>query len=364
MIRDLIDRLPGIVYLYDLELNKLLYCNQALQLILGYTVEQLNQLGSQSIVFPDDIATYQAAMQKIAAQQEDHPLHLEYRVSTRDGQIRWLLDRMLPVERTPDNQPKIILGIATDTTTKHQEQEEFLQEIRHALESDEIKLYAQSVVDLHTEATVGVEVLVRWHHQRRGILLPGAFLPQLEAEPGLMTRFCIYVLSRSSQFLEGMPQRFVSVNVSPITFEKKGFYTFIRSIVQDANAGSGQLLLELTESIEIHHYDQIESLIQELQVLGVGVVLDDFGTGHNSLRNLIRFRSITKIKIDREFINELETSEGKAIVQAIISLAHGLGIGTVAEGIETQRQATILREMGCQLGQGYFFGKPTLELRP
>ncbi len=243
------------------------------------------------------------------------------------------------------------------------ERVELEADLRAALERDELTLHYQPIVDLRTERTVGFEALVRWQHPSRGLVLPDAFIPLAE-ETNLIIPLGARVLEKACrqarQWRERWPgERLVmSVNLSPRQFADPALVASIAEVLRITGFDPFALELEITETSVMDQSEAGLRALADLRALGVRLVLDDFGTGWSSLAYL-RQLPLDTIKIDRSFVTELDAGDRNvAIVQAVLSLAHGLGVNVVAEGIETTLQAQRLRELGCDLGQGYLWSRP------
>ncbi len=238
-------------------------------------------------------------------------------------------------------------------------------DLRMALERDELRLHFQPIVDLRTDAVVGFEALVRWQHPTRGLVPPLAFIPLAE-ETGLILPLGRWVLEtacrqavrwHASASRRDAAPPFVSVNLSAREFMAADLCEAVADILVDTGLDPGALELEITESVLMDQSEAGIRALRQLRGLGVRLVLDDFGTGYSSLAYL-KHLPLDTIKIDRSFIVGIDEPADRSIVDAVIALAHGLGIGVVAEGIETAGQADRLRELGCDLGQGYLFARP------
>lgn len=237
------------------------------------------------------------------------------------------------------------------------------RELKQAIQNDELMLEYQPIVNLETGAVSHFEALVRWHHPKNGIMLPGKFLPQAE-EFGLIVDIDRWVMKevcrqlqmwQKAELLNGAPV--VSLNFSSQGLERPDFISSIADIIRQYEVDPSWLHLELTETSLIDHTQEVEDLFEAIHQLGIGISLDDFGTGYSSLNYLYRFPTDV-LKIDRCFISQLDECEkSQKIVRATIVLAHNLDIPVVAEGIETPRQLKQLRIMGCDYGQGFYFAK-------
>jgi EAL domain-containing protein (putative c-di-GMP-specific phosphodiesterase class I) len=237
-------------------------------------------------------------------------------------------------------------------------------DLRVALERDELRVHYQPIVALGDEAIVGFEALIRWQHPARGLVPPVAFIPLAE-ETGLIIPIGRWVLEtacrEAARWLASEPSgprsTFVSVNLSARQFETNGLVEDVARILEDTGLPATALELEITESVVMDQSEAGIRTLRRLRELGVRLVLDDFGTGYSSL-SYLKHLPLDTIKIDRTFVAGIDEVADRSIVDAVIALAHGLGIGVVAEGIETDRQADQLRELGCDLGQGYLFARP------
>ncbi|TAK01815.1 MAG: EAL domain-containing protein [Chloroflexota bacterium] len=236
-------------------------------------------------------------------------------------------------------------------------------DLRGAIERRELIVHYQPIVDLRTERIVGFEALARWPHPRRGLVPPATFIPLAE-ETNLIIPLGAQVLELACRQARAWRERWpgerlvMSVNLSPRQFGDPGLVASIGEVLQVSGLDPSALELEITETSVMDRSEAGLRALADLRGLGVRLVLDDFGTGWSSLAYL-RQLPLDTIKIDRAFVTELdETDRNVAIVQAVLSLAHGLGISVVAEGIETPLQARRLRELGCDLGQGYAWSRP------
>jgi diguanylate cyclase (GGDEF)-like protein len=243
------------------------------------------------------------------------------------------------------------------------ERVELENDLRTALERHEFRLHYQPLVDLATDRIVGVEALVRWQHPTRGLVQPLSFIPLAE-DTGLIVPIGRWVLETACRqaraWLDERPDSplVMSVNLSPVQFAQPTLVAEISDILALSGLPAERLELEITESILLDEGETSAAALRALRELGVRLVLDDFGTGYSSLSYLRRL-PLDAIKIDRSFIDGLDSDDANLpIVQAVIALAHGLGIEVVAEGIETAGQLARLRELVCDRGQGYFYAQP------
>ena len=247
-----------------------------------------------------------------------------------------------------------------------EERKRLERDLRQALTRGELRLFYQPMFDLRNGKLVKTEALLRWHHPERGWIPPADFVPLAEAS-GYIVALGNWVLETATQRarswqLSGLTPVRISVNVSPLQFAQPQFSNSVMSALRSAQLEPHFLELELTESIVMRNPEVVRRNLYELQDLGVTVAIDDFGTGYSSLSYLRDF-SIDTIKIDRSFIRDLSTPRrapqyALALVEAIVKLADNLDVELVAEGIESLEQLELLRDLGCHVGQGYYFARP------
>ncbi len=235
-------------------------------------------------------------------------------------------------------------------------------DLRGAALRGELRVEYQPQVDVATNAVVGAEALVRWQHPELGLLLPSDFIGLAE-ESRLILEVGAHVLQEACRagavlHAQGYPVQ-MSVNVSAVQLLSPGFTWLVRDTLTGTGFPAAALTLEITESQALAEGAAGDSDLHDLRALGVSLSIDDFGTGYSSLAQLHRL-PVAEVKIDRAFISRLSDSEesSSAFVAAIIGLGHGLGLGVIAEGVETTAQLDALRALGCQRAQGYLLGKP------
>jgi diguanylate cyclase (GGDEF)-like protein/PAS domain S-box-containing protein len=236
------------------------------------------------------------------------------------------------------------------------------RDLRLAVERGELTILYQPQVRTATGEMVGVEALLRWHHPQRGAVPPAAFIAVAE-ETRLILPIGEWALrtvceqARRWQ-LDGCAGLRVAVNLSAVQFQQRGLVALVQEILADTGVDADRLVLEITESAAMHDAELTVELLALLRGMGLRIAIDDFGTGHASLAYLRQF-PIDALKIDRSFIADLETSrEGSAIINAIIGLAHGLGLEVIAEGVETEDQLRFLADRGCEEVQGFLVSEP------
>lgn len=239
---------------------------------------------------------------------------------------------------------------------------QMLEELRGAVERDEFILHYQPQLEVSTGRIVGVEALVRWNHPQRGLVYPGDFIPLAE-ESGLILRIGEAVLSEACrQAVEwqeaGLPPVKIGVNMSARQFQDPLMPAQVAHVLSRTGLDPALLEIEVTESLLMQDVDGAVSRMHDLNSQGVKLAIDDFGTGYSSLSALKKF-PLSRLKIDRSFIRDVPgDADDAAIAAAIVSLAGILGLEVTAEGVETAEQAAFLREVGCNVMQGYLYGRP------
>jgi PAS domain S-box-containing protein len=233
-----------------------------------------------------------------------------------------------------------------------------LADVRRAIEEDELVPSFQPVVELHTGLLTGFEVLARWQHPQLGLALPENFI-SLAEENGLIGLLTQQIMRKAFLSAPVLPEPLVlAVNVSPSQLRNLSLPGQIREATEKAGFPLRRLTVEITESGLIDNFERAQKITPELEAMGCRLALDDFGTGYSSLRYL-QALPFNELKIDRSFVIDMtNTRESRKIVAAIVGLGHSLGMTTVAEGVETEEQAEMLLWLGCQMGQGWFYGRP------
>uniref|UniRef100_C5D6R4 Diguanylate cyclase/phosphodiesterase with PAS/PAC sensor(S) n=1 Tax=Geobacillus sp. (strain WCH70) TaxID=471223 RepID=C5D6R4_GEOSW len=234
--------------------------------------------------------------------------------------------------------------------------------LRKALENQEFFLCYQPIIDIHKGVIVGNEALIRWRHPKLGLVRPNEFI-SLAEETGLIHEIGRWVLVTACKQTKKWQQLwnqqlFVSVNVSARQFQHEGFIDDVKQALEQSQLSPNCLHLELTENSMLRNLHYSIQVMKELQQLGVGIAIDDFGSGYASfsyLKNL----PVNILKIDRSFVEQMHTNSSDiAIVKAIITMGHGLGLKTVAEGVETVEQLELLKMLHCHHAQGYALYRP------
>ncbi len=231
-------------------------------------------------------------------------------------------------------------------------------ELRQAVAADEVMPHFQPLIDLRTGCLVGVEMLARWPHPARGMISPAEFIPLAE-DSGLIGPMTVSLMRQGCRAAAGWPAHVtLACNLSPMQLRDSDLPDTIANVLAETDFPAARLVLEVNESALVGDLDLARGLLEKIKALGVRLALDDFGTGYSSLRHL-QVLPFDKLKIDQSFVSAMVADkEGAKIVSAVVSLGHSLGLLTVAEGVETEEVAALLRELGCDVGQGWLFGRP------
>jgi EAL domain-containing protein (putative c-di-GMP-specific phosphodiesterase class I) len=237
-------------------------------------------------------------------------------------------------------------------------------DLRRALGGKEFRLHYQPILSLNTATLVGFEALIRWQHPTEGLIPPARFIPLAE-ETRLIIPIGRWVLEESCRQLKEWEDRYqydpplsMSVNLSSVQLTHQEFVEQVELIISEVGIDPSNLVLEITESMIMEDNQITATTISKLRALGVRVHLDDFGTGYSALSYLQRY-PIDILKIDRSFIGKINgNGENIEIIKAILNLARDLNMGVIAEGIETECQFDLLKDLNCEFGQGFYFAKP------
>ena len=241
-------------------------------------------------------------------------------------------------------------------------------ELKAALERNEVLLYYQPIIDVQNMKIAGFEALMRWMHPEKGMISPGVFIPVAE-EGGLIVDLSRFALSTScdaalqfqaaaSKDLIGADAIFVGVNFSVKDFAAGGLFQHLQATLEAKKIDPIQIHLEITESLLMAAPEAAKAELDKCRAIGLNVSIDDFGSGYSSL-SYLHFFPIDTLKIDQSFIRSMGKHPASVIlVKSIIALAHNLGMKVITEGVETAQDAALLRDFGCDYIQGYFFSKP------
>lgn len=237
-----------------------------------------------------------------------------------------------------------------------------IDRLHEAIERHEFELFYQPKLDLRTGVPVGLEALIRWRKPGYGLLSPSAFIPDAEANGGIV-ELGAWALREACRYAGTLPVRQgaplgIAVNVSAVQLGRPDFEQTVQRALSDAGLAPERLELELTESVLLDATPSVTASISRMRNLGVSIAIDDFGTGYASLAYLSRFK-VDRVKIDQSFVRSLTPGSERAVVcESIVTMAHRMGLGVVAEGIETPEQLAFLIGVGCDAGQGYLFARP------
>lgn len=236
------------------------------------------------------------------------------------------------------------------------------RQLRHALDQGELELHYQPKIALNPFRVVGCEALARWKHPQLGYIPPDKFIPVAE-ETGLILPLGEWIMSEVARQNRawtdaGLKEMNIAINLSPSQFRDKSLAVKLCMLLDEAGLKPDRLEIEITESLLMESISHSRQCLEDFAKLGVSLAIDDFGTGYSSLAYLRNF-SVNTLKIDKSFVHDITNDlNDAAIVRAVISLAHELGLTVVAEGVETPEQRDFLANAGCDIHQGYFFSKP------
>ncbi|MAI62531.1 MAG: cyclic nucleotide-binding protein [Micavibrio sp. TMED27] len=242
-----------------------------------------------------------------------------------------------------------------------------INDFENSLDKGEVSLNYQPIMNLETGKVAGYEALMRWIHPERGFISPGIFIPALE-DSGLIVKASQWALNESLQALKRIEGKvgyeshlFMSVNFTSHDFSEDGFVDSVYETISATDIQPNQLHIEITERLLMGQPDKAAETLKMCRNAGIGISIDDFGTGYSSLSYLHAF-PIDTLKIDRSFVMEMEKDDKMLeMVRSIIGLGKNLGMKLIAEGIETENEAKLLKKLGCEYGQGYYFCPPVDE---
>lgn len=236
-------------------------------------------------------------------------------------------------------------------------------DLRRAIENNEFQLFYQPIIDLQTSQISSFEALIRWFHPTQGLIPPSDFIPLAE-DTGMIIPMGDWLIREACQQARQWQQDYplekplsVCINISSLQFAHSGFISTIEAILSEIPLPAGSIKLEITEGVIMKQPELVAEKLIRLKEMGVKLSVDDFGTGYSSLSYLQSF-PVDTLKVDRSFVMKMGHSESREIVKTIVMLAHNLGLDVVAEGVETDVQAQLLKSMNCEYVQGYFYSHP------
>jgi len=237
------------------------------------------------------------------------------------------------------------------------------QDLTEAVASkNQIEVFYQAKINAKTKEIYGAETLVRWRHPTKGLIFPDSFIYIAEST-GLMIKMGNIIIEQSLQHIQefnklGFSHLKIAINLSPRQFQDSNLVSFISAMFNKYKIDPLQIEFEITESLSMSNMDNTLRILKELKALGTSIAIDDFGTGHSSLSYLKKF-PINVLKVDQSFVfGIIDNEDDKILTQTVISMAHSLGLKTVAEGVETKEHVKILENLGCDYLQGYYYSKP------
>jgi len=242
------------------------------------------------------------------------------------------------------------------------EKHELVIDLRHAVRNDEFQLYYQPVIDHENDCMTSMEVLLRWQHPKKGLIMPAQFI-QLAEETGLIMPVSAWVIKSACLQIKAWQEQGydvprLAINISARQFQQRSFVQDMASILELTDVSAHCLALEITESMLVKNVEEVTDTLQALSAMGFRILIDDFGTGYSSLSYLKHY-TIDTLKIDRSFVRDIATDENDAaIITAIIAMAHSLNMQVIAEGVETEEQISFLAKQKCRQYQGFYFSKP------
>ena len=235
------------------------------------------------------------------------------------------------------------------------------QALKAAILTSQLEIYLQPKINLASRELTGFEALLRWQHPDLGTISPGEFVPIAESA-GLGPQLDRFVLRRVAELIQEARLTSghcptIAVNITAGHFSDSDVFAYLRDLISEFDLDPSSIELEITEGVILHACDHVSANFRQLRDLGVKISIDDFGTGYSSLSYLKRL-DVDELKIDKTFVDDIDQTEGAAIVKAVIDVATALQLEITAEGVETQEQVRVLSGLGCTTGQGYYFSRP------
>jgi EAL domain-containing protein (putative c-di-GMP-specific phosphodiesterase class I) len=291
-----------------------------------------------------------------------HPCFGIYIIDGKAKDIYQMIDNALLSLRFSINSFQVFVYYDSKLTDESVHNDVLEAEIKRGIENKEFKVFYQGKFDLTTQKFIGAEALIRWQHPEKGLFNPAAFIGECE-KSGLIHVLDFYVFDQVCKDLGDWKKRGrrmmpVSVNFSSYDFYRPDFVQSLVETIEANGIASNFIEVEITESSTANNYFYVMSVLKQLKDLNIRILMDDFGTGFSSLGNLKKY-PISALKIDKSFIDEMQDDvKSKEIVQTIVSLSRSLGLQSIAEGVHTEGQVEMLKEMKCSVIQGYYYCKP------
>jgi PAS domain S-box-containing protein len=356
------DNAPIAMSLVDPASSRYVRVNDALCRFLGRSAEALLELTTIDVTHPDDVEAGIVPLQGLASGELSTHAR-EKRYIRGDGSVVWGSMSVSSARNAAGEVDALFAQIVDITERKQREDDDreqladvaWLAEIRQAFDEDRFELHAQPIVEIATGATVKHELLIRMRDREGALIAPGDFLPAAE-KYGPIKEIDRWVICRAAEMAaEGMA---VGVNVSGVSLGDLSLAVHIDSELKRAGADPSRLVFEITETALIEAGDTAVELTRRIRELGCRLALDDFGTGYGALQHL-KALPLDFLKIDRQFVRTAVTSEeDRHVIAAVVNLARGFGLQTIAEGIEDEETLELLATMGVDLAQGFHLGRP------
>ena len=289
--------------------------------------------------------------------------YIEINDSNRHIEFEHLLDCAILAHRNSKKSEQTrIVKFSSEMTDESMQQYQIISELKEAIKCGQICCYVQPQYDLIRHEYVSMEALVRWNHPIKGLLTPDKFIDICEKNGFIsnidfcvLEQMCMYIRSRMLKNLRVLP---VAINQSQITIHEPGYFKRLTDLVEKYEIPPRYLELEVTESAYVNNLGHTIEILTKLKDYGFSISMDDFGTGYSSL-NLLKDIPIDILKLDRGFLTEgLTEKKPKEIIKSITNMAHNINVRVICEGVENPQQIPFLEEIGCELAQGYLFGKP------
>lgn len=286
-----------------------------------------------------------------------------YKLANKSEKVSEMLSRMVLAERSVSGDSKVnYVFFDEEMNHRYEENRKMCEEMELALENRKFVMYLQPMVDLHSRKIYSSEALVRWEHEKKGILSPYAFLPIFE-NTNLMLKLDYYMWEEACKTIRRwidnkMDPIPLMVNISPIHLSNTGFLTVLSGLLEQYKLQKDMLVLELPERALTSGSENAIKIVQDIADNGYTICIDNFGGLHSPI-NLLRDLPLAMIKLDRSFLTEnSKDQDGETILRYLIAMAKELDLTVVTEGVETLQQVNFLTEIGCDIAQGYFFSKP------